>query len=145
MGYKRTKHTVYVVFWERDNLFKIGYSAAQRWKPFVARGAEVLALKEFPSYGEASAFESICHRIARQVMPIAFASAGEADRFLGGGGGGYTECYQMLDAMHPHHASALLTAHATALLTVDAEEKRRDQSRTLTKKQLTLSSYLTAE
>jgi hypothetical protein len=128
VGYKRTAHTVYVVYWPEERLLKVGYSERQRWKPFVARGAEVLALKQFSSYDAASFYEHTCHKIMRQVCPRPFTSAHQARQYLGSDGGGYRECYRMLGAMHPHYASALLTHHASAWVGAYAEENRTEQS-----------------
>lgn len=127
MGYKRTVDTVYAVYWADDQILKVGYSEYQRWKPFVARGAEVLSLRTFDTYDEASALEQTCHSLLRHVCERAFDSRAEARPYLGGSGGGYLECYRMLGAMHLHHASALLGA-CSALM-----QKRTEQNRALTK------------
>ena len=115
MGYKRTTHTVYAVAIP-GGIVKIGYSAGQRWRNFVARGARVLWLVEFPDTlagcREALEYESAVHRWMSERFPPGYASKAEANAALGIGGAGFKECYavpdpdsKMAQPLAPHMAT----------------------------------------
>lgn len=95
MGYARTKDTVYVVHWPEINVFKVGYSAQQRWRSFVLRGANVLKLMEFDTSTEAFLVEGGCHAALWEVSRSPFQTPLEAAPYLGNGGGGYVECFKV--------------------------------------------------
>ena len=93
MGYRKTKHTIYTVFWPKRRIIKVGYSEKQRWRSFEIRGANTIGLMEFDDISDALAFERACHYGLSRVCRPAFPSSSTASKYLGHGGGGYSECY----------------------------------------------------
>lgn len=95
-GYKTTVPMVYVVGWREAGVIKNGFSERQRWRPFVLRGAELIALYAFPHSGvEAVRFETFLEEKAAMLYRPAFLDkTDEARELLGGAGGGYLECYR---------------------------------------------------
>lgn len=93
--YKRTRSTVYFVWWPGQRVLKVGYSLFQRWRAFELRGAELLALKEFDNDADAWDSEDLCHQALRAVCRAAFLEGAEATALLGGAGGGWAECFRV--------------------------------------------------
>lgn len=104
MTYKRTVPTVYAVLLPGE-IVKVGVSRVQRWRNFVARGAIVLELCEFPDdrAGAKAAFrvESKLKAMLSEIYPYGFASAEEARPALGIGGGGWSECFDVSSSDGP--------------------------------------------
>lgn len=86
---------VYIVYWPKNGVFKIGFSALWRWRTFVSRGAEVVELYEFESHRDAFAVETWLQASADQLTDRAFPECtDEARNLLGRNGAGYLECYR---------------------------------------------------
>lgn len=84
----------YVVGWRDDGIVKVGCTfSRRRWKVFLARGAELLGLAEYPGRGVVDA--EIATQIAAETLfPLAFRHRLDAAAYLGNQGGGYTECFR---------------------------------------------------
>jgi len=106
MSYKRTVPTVYAVVFPDLHILKVGYSGGQRWRNFVARGAEVLELIEFDDTEEAHAFEGSTHQYLRSRLGPGFRSANDAEPHLGIGGGGWGETYLVPHGINPRQVLA---------------------------------------
>lgn len=91
MGWKECPPSVYVVRW--GPIWKVGFSAGQRWRKFELRGAELLHLFAFDSQTEAFHVEEQLHRHFRRTAHPAFDNWSEAVPFLGPRGGGWSECF----------------------------------------------------
>ena len=96
MGYGLTYPTVYVVGWRDAGVIKNGFSTRQRWRKFLLRGADLLALYEFPTgSGSALMFESYLENRASFLYPSAFPTrTAEAAALLGPDCAGYVECFR---------------------------------------------------
>jgi hypothetical protein len=93
----------YVVAWP-DGIVKAGYSQnPSRWRGFIARGANLLALSEIKT-------ESEYRGIIEEFGELAFDHATEAVEHLGSGSGGWTECYRIDLPLLPYLALALAAA-----------------------------------
>jgi hypothetical protein len=110
------KQTVYAVHWPEINVFKVGISERKRWRTFVNRGANVLAIMDdFDDYIGASDFEAACHFAAESVCRPAFTSAREAVSYLGNHGGGYMECYRVPGDLMPSEILRFLDSQLAVL------------------------------
>lgn len=88
-------YRVYVVYWPKNGVFKVGFSAVWRWKSFILRGADVVELYEFESSSDAFAIEGWLQESADALTDRAFPECtAEARELLGHKGGGYLECYR---------------------------------------------------
>lgn len=86
---------VYVVFWPKSGVFKIGFSTLSRWRTFVSRGADVVELYAFDSHEDAFAVETWLQASADELTDRAFPECtDEARKLLGHNGSGYLECYR---------------------------------------------------
>ena len=104
--------TVYVVWWRQPDIIKVGYTNQSRWRVFEPRGADVLALWQFPNALDALDFESFCHRELEALLPLAFADKTEAkESRLVPGGCGHMECYQLGDEWTATDVLEYLSAH----------------------------------
>jgi hypothetical protein len=109
---------VYVVAWPTDGIVKVGMTSHKRYRAFLNRGAELLALVNAKTVTEACDLEDAVRRSIRPFMVGgAFVHKAEAVPYLGGRGGGYMECSRlgasdltMLRAM----LGAMLRAYAEA-------------------------------
>lgn len=92
-----TPNTIYFVWWPTARIMKVGYSDQSRWRVFEARGAEVLALKSFPTCREALDFELACHDALKSVCRPGFPSRelAKASGLLGATSGGWLECFKV--------------------------------------------------
>lgn len=99
---RKGKHTVYVVHWPETNVVKAGYSERERWRAFLSRGGVVIDLVEFDDVSDAFAYEDVLHCALARRGPFAFESAMDARPYLGGAGGGYTECYRIPEGLTPY-------------------------------------------
>jgi hypothetical protein len=95
------KNVTYIVHWPALNVVKVGVSNARRWLAFVQRGAVVVDLIEHDDHADAWVWETLVQQAFRCVAPLAFASAAEAEPYLGGGGGGYLECFRLAPGDSP--------------------------------------------
>lgn len=83
---------VYLVQWA-DGVTKIGFASARgRWRKFVSRGANLIALGQFQDSSAALEAESQIQNMLAALYPASFQARGESLSYLGDGGG-YTECY----------------------------------------------------
>jgi hypothetical protein len=118
MTYKRTVPTVYFVALP-GGAVKVGMSMVQRWRNFVARGAEVIALCELPDTPrgvlDGYELESHLHALLRCRMEPAFTSGEEAKAALGNGGSGWKECYRT-DGKNGRAISQPYSAPVTSLM-----------------------------
>lgn len=102
MGYKATKHTVYIVQWPDQRVVKAGYSLHQRWRAFELRGAVVVDLIEFESHNDAYVFEQLVDAaLCAACRKRPFKSAKDAAPLLGTGGGGWMECWALPPGLTP--------------------------------------------
>lgn len=101
MTYKRTKPTVYTVYWPAINVFKVGFSEHQRWRTFVNFGAQILDLEEFDTTTDGYAYEDACHMVLWPICRPGFDTAAEAMPYLAGQGGGYVECFKVPGDLMP--------------------------------------------
>jgi hypothetical protein len=129
MNYKPHNPTCYVVAWESDRIIKAGYTAAQRWRKFVARGADVVLLADFPVSRPAFALESELFEYMRGSMTYAFETLAESRPYLGSDGGGYAECFRVSDSLPDaiaqcvRIANAFTVRNAKALCTNERDER----------------------
>jgi hypothetical protein len=85
--------TVYVVGWPDAGVVKVGYSAARRWRPFVARGGVIIRLEPHTNGPEAIQRETYLHTLMSAAFEPAFTEKAQALPILGTGGSGFLECY----------------------------------------------------
>lgn len=136
MGYKETRPTTYLVCWPEVGIVKAGYTARQRWRKFLLRGAHLLQTVEFDSGISAFELETQLDDYLRAVCEPAFHGPAEAEPYLGTGGGGWLECYRLPPA-------SIAYKHCLqALLTFCLQAYARTYVRTYVQP-LTLGSYLT--
>jgi hypothetical protein len=85
---------VYAVVWDEPRFIKIGLSSTTypRWRAFVRRGGRLVALWSFVRGVDAVQFEADAHRM---FSAAAFASASEAEPYLGSRGAGWVECFRL--------------------------------------------------
>jgi len=93
MGYKESAPAVYMVAWPGLNIVKVGYSSFQRWKPFVARGGELIGVEEFEDVTAAFRREDDLAWLMAEVSRPAFTRREHAAQILGKKGSGWTECW----------------------------------------------------
>jgi hypothetical protein len=94
-GYKQTDPTCYIVDWPDAGVFKVGFSCNQRWRKFVLRGANVVALHSVPGATAAFALECYFENYALMLCRRAFdEKTDEARALLGSDAGGYLECHR---------------------------------------------------
>lgn len=84
---------LYVVHWPRREFVKVGMTKNQRWRTFQSRGGQALLVLRLPS-NKALMIERHVHETLSRRLECPFWLEREAERYLGSGGGGYTECYQ---------------------------------------------------
>lgn len=128
-GYATTEPTVYVVAWPEAGVIKNGYSERQRWRKFVLRGAEVVALYRFPSdFSAAFQFEAYLEGKASMLYPRAFPEkCDEAARLLGPDCGGYAECFRAdpdeWTSLLPSSARLAMLKHPPTLMLTGKREQ----------------------
>lgn len=94
MGRLKTAPRIYLVHWPAIDVMKAGYTEHSRWKSFVGRGAVLLGLWEVDDVTHAFALErELLKAVAWHAIGQGFENSREAEPYLGGGGGGYMECY----------------------------------------------------
>jgi len=87
----------YLVGWP-EGIVKAGSTWArgrQRWGGFLCRGATLLDLSYYADLSEPLLAELWLEQRIRSTYPEAFNSREEARPYLGGTGGGWTECYRV--------------------------------------------------
>lgn len=84
---------LYVVEWPRRDFVKVGVTKNQRWRNFQSRGGQPLLVLRLPSM-KALAIERYVHDTLSGRLACPFSLPRAAERYLGSGGGGYTECYE---------------------------------------------------
>ena len=155
MGYKQTRPTVYVVHWPAIDVFKVGCTERQRWRMYLLRGAQLIALHEFDSVSAAYGYEGQCHRLLESLCSPGFGSTADAEPYVGVRGDGYLECYQLPTDVPAIEIAALIAAeldtqasgehsgraYAPTLLETCPSNAHTD--RHTYKHQPTLASYLT--
>lgn len=122
MGYQTTDPTCYVVDWPDAGVFKIGYSAQQRWRSFVLKGANIVALHPFPQSTGAFNLETYFENCAQMLYPGAFdEKTPEAQSLLGPDCGGYLECHRG----DGHEFYALMLKHCSSGIAQIVERANR--------------------
>lgn len=98
----------YVIGWRDHDLVKVGTTTLgrRRYGMFLARGGEVLDLRNYKSCGDLDAELSL-QSVLDDHWPRAFASRHEAAPFLGNKGSGWTECFRI-----PTHDWSRVLEHA---------------------------------
>ena len=110
-GYKQTDPTCYIVDWPEAGVFKIGYTAKQRYRKFVLRGANVVALHAVPGSTAAFSLECYFENYALMLCRRAFhEKTDEARALLGPDAGGYLECHRG----DGHEFYALMLKHCSS-------------------------------
>lgn len=93
MAYKPTAPSVYMVAWRDLHIVKVGYSYVQRWKPFVARGGELIGVEEFEDATAAFRREDDLAWLMAEISKPAFTHKAQAASILGNRGSGFSECW----------------------------------------------------
>jgi hypothetical protein len=91
---------IYVIGWAADDPFvKVGMSVNQRWRAFVKRGGQPALILRVPA-DDVAKFERLCHAVMGFEANPRFPRPGDAAKYLGGSGAGFSECYRTT----PEHA-----------------------------------------
>lgn len=100
-------HT-YVVAWP-DHIVKAGFAGeSRRWKHFVGKGAELLAVYAFQNALNAMFLENHAHELMSYLGVPAFDEKSQSIPYLGLSGGGWMECYRLPPARLPFLLEAVL-------------------------------------
>jgi hypothetical protein len=132
----------YVVRWP-DGVVKVGITERQRYKSFVARGGQVVALAHGRCIWSESEAEERGQLYLGARFPMAFRDRDEAVPSLGSRGGGWMECYRASLGYDLSHLVAML-ASITSKQCTDAKHRHTDihtdRRSSATREEMTLSN-----
>ena len=116
MSYPMNGPNVYAIYFRSAGVMKVGHSMGERWRSWVARGAELAATYEFEFIEDARAIERYIHESLDTYLPRAFANSGEAKALTGIAAGGWTEFYRLPAYLEPADIlTALQNLHSRAI------------------------------